>query len=481
MNHPVKTIIALCITALMLNGCITLTPGPRQDDPIAMPHGFSLYTDTDPGPGTWWHSFSSPELDSLVQQALAGNFDIRTALSKVRQAEAAARKAGADLSPTIDYSGSAQTSREQTKTDAKGRSSEDAKEFSAGLSAGYEVDLWGRLNALHKAEITEYQATKEDLDAAAVTVSADVATAWIDILSLRRQINILNQQIETNQRMLSLQELRFENGQSDALDVSQQRDVLAQAKALMPPLQLGEAQQLNALAVLLGLAGKGDAIAGRISQSDLPDLIPLPQTGLPADLLASRPDVRAAGLRLNEKDWQVCAAKADRLPALDLSASAIFSSASLDLLFSNWVSTLAASITGPVFDAGYRSAEVDRAKAEADQYLTAYARTVAQAVQEVEDSLATERRQTEYIRLLKEQLATLRITVNDAHLQYMNGQDNYLDYLSAWINVQALERQLVDEQATLIKNRVTLYRTLGGDWTRGLSQADTTETPSKNS
>ncbi len=160
------------------------------------------------------------------------------------------------------------------------------------------------------------------------------------------------------------------------------------------------------------------------------------------------------------------AARADRLPSLTLSAEALLSSGSLDLLFSNWVTTLAASVTGPLFDAGSRAAEVDRARAAVDQHLTAYAKTVAEAVREVEDSLITEKRQTEYIILLKEQLEASRMTVNDAHLQYMNGQDNYLDYLSAWTSVQSLERQLVDEQATLIKNRVTLYRTLGGDWTR---------------
>ncbi len=239
------------------------------------------------------------QVQEAEDAALAGNFDIRTALSKVKQAEAEARKAGADLYPTLDYTGGAQYSRQQTKTDADGRSDKESKTFSAGLSASYEVDFWGRLNALHQSELTAYEATREDLDSAAVTVAADVVTAWIDILSVRQQITLLTKQIGTNQRMLDLQELRFENGQTDALDVSQQREALAQAKALLPPLQLTLDQQINALAVLLGRAGKGDM---NIHQTILPDLIPLPETGLPADLLASRPDFRAAGLRLKEAD-----------------------------------------------------------------------------------------------------------------------------------------------------------------------------------
>jgi outer membrane protein TolC len=265
--------------------------------------------------------------------------------------------------------------------------------------------------------------------------------------------------------MLKLQELRFLNGQADTLAVSQQREALAQARAVLPTLQQAEEQQRNALAVLLGRAGAGSL---SISQATLPKLIPLPKAGLPADLLATRPDVRAAGLRLKAVDWQVSAARADRLPSLTLSAEAAVSSSSLDLLFSNWVATLAAAVTGPLFDGERREAEVDRARAEADQILTAYARTVAQAVQEVEDSLISEKRQGEYLLLLTEQLEASRLTVKTARIQYMNGQDNYLSYLTAWTSAQSLERQLVEEQATQIKNRITLYRTLGGDWTQTL-------------
>ena len=451
---------------LVLTGCGVLGPDVRPVFPVQMPETYSLYTNADPGPGLWWQSFGNAELNGLVQEALSGNFDIRTALSKVKQAQAAALKAGADLAPTLDYTGGTEKGWQQTRTDAAGTSSRQSKTFRSGLIAGYELDLWGRLNALHTAELVAFDATREDLEAAAVTVAANVTTAWIDILSARQQISILKKQINVNERMLNLQELRFINGQADTLAVSQQREAVARARALLPGLELSKQQQLNAMAVLLGRAGKGEIA---ISQEDLPGLIPLPEPGLPADLLASRPDVRAAGLRLKKMDWKVSAARVARLPSLNLSAATSFSSSSLDLIFSNWIATLAASISGPLFDGGSRKAEVDRARAEADQYLTDYARIVAQAVQEVEDSLATEKHQGEYIRLLEEQLAVSRLTVQDANLQYINGQDNYLDYLTAWTNVQTLERQLVSEQALLVKNRVSLYRALGGDWVQRLT------------
>jgi NodT family efflux transporter outer membrane factor (OMF) lipoprotein len=466
LPSPFKSLGAIAMAAVLFTGCSLFEPETRPGTPLALPaHYQPLYTQADPGPGKWWQAFGSEELNTLVGRALSGNFDIRTALAKVRQAEAAARKAGADLSPSMDYGGGAEKNRQQTKTDAAGSASDQSGTFSANLSAGYELDLWGRLQALHTSEILEYDATREDLEAAAVTVAADVVTSWVAVLSLRRQIAILENQIRMNRQMLKLQELRFLNGRADTLAVSQQREALAQARAVLPTLQQAEEQQRNALAVLLGRAGAGSL---SISQATLPKLIPLPKAGLPADLLATRPDVRAAGLRLKAVDWQVSAARADRLPSLTLSAEAAVSSSSLDLLFSNWVATLAAAVTGPLFDGERREAEVDRARAEADQILTAYARTVAQAVQEVEDSLISEKRQGEYLLLLTEQLEASRLTVKTARIQYMNGQDNYLSYLTAWTSAQSLERQLVEEQATQIKNRITLYRTLGGDWTQTL-------------
>ncbi|WP_319521814.1 TolC family protein [uncultured Desulfosarcina sp.] len=458
--------IFLFITVLAVSGCTLFQPQVRPDAPIDLPEHYSLYSADEPGPGRWWEAFGSDELNRLVDTALAGNFDVRTAWAKLRQADAVLRQAGADLLPTLDADAGAEKSWTQTKTDSSSRTHTDSKTFSAGLSAAYELDLWGRLGSLRESEALEYEAVREDLDAAAVTVSAEVVTAWIDILSLRRQIDILNEQIDLNQRMLNLQVLRFANGQSDALEVAQQKEALAAAKANLPPLKLDEQIQRHALAVLLGLASSKDL---PVSQSTLPELITLPAAGVPADILAARPDVRAAGLRLKSADWQVSAARADRLPSLTLSADAVFSSDSLDLLFSNWVATLAASITGPIFDGGYRAAEVDKTRAEAEEALTGYAQTVAEAIQEVEDSLATETRQAEYITLLEEELEASRTSMKASRLQYLNGQANYLDYLSAWTSVQSLERQLVDEKATRIKNRVTLYRTLGGDWTRNLA------------
>ncbi len=456
---------SIIIVLLNVTGCTIFQPPIRPSTPLDLPEKYSLYPAHRSDQVQWWKAFDSTELNSFVDEALSGNFDILTALSRLKQANAIARQAGANLKPSIGYNAGSKKTWQKTKTNGSKSNYSDTQTWSTDLEASYEVDLWGRLEALRQSELLELKASQEDLEAAAVTVSAEVVISWVKILSVHRQIAILQDQIKTNQALLKLQQLRFVNGKADALDVSEQREALAGAKANLPMLQLTEQQELNALAVLLG---RSSALGLSLVQQDLPGLIPVPSAGLPVDLLATRPDVRAAGLRLRAADWEVSAARADRLPAITLSADAGFSTNTFDLIFSNWVSTLAASITGPLFDAGYRSAEVDRTRAVAEEYLTDYASTVAKALQEVENSLVTEKRQNEYIVLLEDQLKASRMSLKDARIQYMNGQNDYLAYLTAWTSVQKLERQLVDEQATLIKNRVELYRTIGGDWGREL-------------
>lgn len=461
---------SVIVLFMIMGGCIAFPPETRLDAPLEMPRQYSLYTEGEPGPDRWWRAFDSRELNSLVQEALSNNFDIQTAWAKLRQADSIARQAGALLMPTVNYDAGAEQKRRQTQLSGNGdKSTREEQSWRMGLAASYELDLWGRLHSQRQAEVFNLQAAREDLDAAAVTVSAKVVETWVDILAVRRKITILNEQIQMNVTLLDLQKLRFSNGVANALDVSQQRETLAAAKAELPLLQLSERRFFNSLLLLTGKAAAGKL---ELKQNTLPDLIPLPPAGLPADLLASRPDVRAAGLRLRSADWEISAARADRLPAMTLSAQAAFSSAGRDLLFDNWVTGLAAAITGPLFDAGKRKAEVERTRAVAEQFLAGYAKTVAEAVKEVEDSLVTEARQREYIDLLKNRLDAARLTLKNAAIEYRNGQSDYLSYLIAWISVQNLERQLVGEQAILIKNRVALYRTLGGDWTQRLVSSD---------
>ena len=464
-NQVCKTLIRTVLAGLLLAAaaCAPFTPPARSGPPLPLPGAYSLYPESDPAPGPWWEHFESDELNRLVDLALSGNFDIRTAWARLTQARAEAKKAGAALYPSLDASAGASRRRAALRDgNGSGARITDVEEYSLGLAAGYEIDLWGRIRAGRNAQAEEFFAAGEDLDAAAVTVTAEIVTTWVELVGVRSERALLLEQIELNRNLLSLQRARFENGLATALDVSQQMENLAAVRAQLPLLDRRAQLTENALVLLVGRADPGDI---QVTQQELPELIPLPAAGLPADLLAARPDVRAAGRRLQAADWRIAVSRADRLPALNLSAGASLSSAGLDTLFSNWVTTLAASLTGPVFDAGRRLAEVERVRAVAEQRLAAYASTVARAVKEVEDGLAGEYRQRQYIDRLNEQLDAAVLAMRQARIRYLNGESDYLNYLTGIQNVQRLQRQIVGQKAELLKLRVGLHRALGGDWT----------------
>lgn len=450
------------LIAGILSACAMFQPPARDPAPLQLPESYGFDAAGEPGPDQWWKSFDSLELNDLVAAALEHNFDMRAAWARLQQARAQLRIAGADLYPNLDAEAGASERRSRVEND-NGSARSRVESYNLSLAAGYELDLWGRLRAVQQAQSLQLLATRGDLESAAVTISAAVVDTWAALIGVRQQIAILTDQIEINQNLVELQRFRFQNGLATALEVSQQMENLAAARAEMPPLK-GSAQTLrNALALLTGRAGSAQI---NVAREQLPELIPLPATGIPSDLLSRRPDVRAAALRLQSSDWRVAAARADRLPSLNFTAGGGYASEDFSLLFSNWLTTLSASLTAPLFDAGRRVAEVERTRAVAEERLADYGRTVAEAFQEVADGLALEVTQREFIERLQEQLAAARMARQEARIRYLNGESDYLNFLIEIQNVQSLERRIVVQKTELIRLRVGLYRALGGDWTR---------------
>jgi NodT family efflux transporter outer membrane factor (OMF) lipoprotein len=302
-----------------------------------------------------------------------------------------------------------------------------------------------------------------------MTLAAEVATRYVEIISQRLQKQLLEEQLKANQTYLELVELRFFKSMVSALDVYQQKQIVERVAAETPLVEQQERLLWHELAVLLG---KLPQASPNIGAEDFPVIGDLPDLGLPADLLANRPDVRAAGLRLQGADWQVAAARADRLPAIRLSADGGFTSTTVSSLFDNWFLQLAGSLTGPIFDGRRRASEVERTRALAEERLAVYRRTVLTAIKEVEDALVTEQKQRENIDLVRTRIETARKALGQAAERYRKGLNDYLPVLTQLISVQDLERELIQKEATLLTARIGLYRALGGSWMEGLKMAD---------
>lgn len=232
------------------------------------------------------------------------------------------------------------------------------------------------------------------------------------------------------------------------------------------PLAEGQEQVLHhELAVLLGKAPGAELVLGSYGLETVP---PLPATGVPAELLVNRPDVRAAPARLNATDYRVAVARADQLPAVRLTGGVGYSADDIANLFDDWFVNLAANLAAPLFDGFRRQAEVERTRAVLEERLAAYRLTVLTAIKEVEDALARERTQREYADALARQLEDAGNALKEAVQRYRKGLNDYLPVLTALERTQALTRILVTARRDLLTFRVNLYRALGGDWTRDL-------------
>jgi NodT family efflux transporter outer membrane factor (OMF) lipoprotein len=277
---------------------------------------------------------------------------------------------------------------------------------------------------------------------------------------------LLQEQLEVDRTFLELVELRFEKGMVSALDVYQQRQVVAEVEAEIPLEEATEQLLRHELALLLG---KPPGTPIEIEETKLPSPPALPALGLPADLLANRPDVRAAGLRLRAADWQVAEARANRLPSLRLTAGASYGAEELDLLFDNWLLNLAANLTAPLLDGGRRAAAVERQEAVAAENLARYRETVITALKEVEDALVRETKQRQHLAGLQRQIDVAGKALEEAVERYRKGLNDYLPVLTQLASTQRLARSLITQQATLMRYRIALHRALGGRWTDGLT------------
>ena len=454
-SSPGKRSLVTCLTiiVLLLTGC---SPQVSRQAPPLQPQGGFSGSGQEQLPEQWWMAFEDQTLDSLISRALAGNFSLQTAWDRVDSAYAVARKAGAALVPQVDadIGVGTQRSRINSRTDS-------SQSFNLGLAASYEVDLWGRIGSITTAAELDAQASTEELQTAALTLSAQVAATWFQLLEQRGQVEILGQQIRTNEKTLEIISLQFRTGQVGIADVLQQRQVVETQRGELA-LTTSRAQvRQNQLAILLGISPTNFTQA---TTENLDELPPLPSTGLQSDLIENRPDVRAAWLKLQAADKRVAAAVADRFPRLSLTGRASTTSEEIENLFDDWLASLAANLLAPIIDGGRRRAEVERTESIASEALHQYGQTVLDALLEVEDALTREKRQLEYLISVDRQLELAGQATERIRDRYLNGAEDYQRVLTSLISEQRLQRTRLTAKRELFENRVNLCRALAGGW-----------------
>ncbi|MEJ2406788.1 MAG: TolC family protein [Candidatus Thiodiazotropha sp.] len=442
--------LPLILLVSLLSGCSAVPT--RETPPVAAPERFSQSGGERLVPERWWLDLADPSLNRLVEQALAHNFSLRAAWARLRQAEAVARREGAARLPTLDLKGNL------TRSDGSDTQADTSRQL--GLYAGYELDLWGRVKASADAAALDAQASQADLRTAALSLSATLADTWYQLVEQRSQIALISRQLDINRQLLELIEGRFRSGQASASDVYRQRQLQAQTEGEMAQAETRLKTLEHQLLILLGSAPGSRTLPG---DAELPVLLPLPATGLPSELLARRPDLQAALLRLQASDARAAAAVANRYPRLDLSAALITPGATGGV-FDGWLGNLVAQLTAPLFDGGERRAEVARTEAVVRESLNDYAQILLEALGEVEDALVAEAGQRRYLAAIDAQLEALKTVATQEGKRYFQGDADYLSVLDAMRSRQSLERQQVSARRELISDRIALVTALAGGW-----------------
>ncbi|HTY93052.1 MAG TPA: efflux transporter outer membrane subunit [Steroidobacteraceae bacterium] len=454
--------VALSAAALLAcAGCAVQGPGRAPPAvPAAFQNGTSGIAADWPGKD-WYRGFGSPELDSLIAAAASANLDLAAARARVAQADARARQAGAAILPGVDALGNG-----NFLAGHSGNGSAHEFDWSALLSASYEVDFWGRNRATAQAAQLAGAAARADHDTLALTTLAGVANAYFTVLSLRERLGIAQSNLDAARSLLDVVQRRFDAGMADPVALALQRALLATAQGEIPDLRQRESEALAALALLTGRQPEGFQVADAALESlTEPRVAP----GLPAELITRRPDVRSAEAQLRAADANLVAARAAMLPGLTLTAAGgvqnpAVNAAVISLAGAGPGVNLGIGLLQSIFDGGRLRALRDEARARDEELLATYRRAILASLVDVETAL-TALRNLDALRASQgESVKQSRLAFEGAQSRYREGAGDFQAVLEAQRAWYAARDQYSQYTLARLQALVNLSKALGGGW-----------------
>ena len=436
----------------------SVTPPPQFRD--------TAPSDSSIGDLRWFEIFKDPQLQTLLRTAVANNLDLRLALVRVDAARANAGLQDANLLPKLSLQADLNqvlASKNSPTFPAGGFLPRNRPYFEVLLNfLSFELDIWGRVKHQSAAAWDEVLATEANRRAVQTMVVSEVASAYFNLLELDAELDIANRTLKTRSESLELIRARQEGGIASMLDVRQAEQLVQTAQIVVSDAQRQTAQMENQIQILLG-AYPGPVARGKslLEQEQLPEV----PAGLPSQLLARRPDIRAAEFTVLAREEQIKVAYASLFPRITLTGFLGFQSKALHSLFLPDSGTffLNPAINQPVFDASLGSAE-DYAIGNRNIALVQYQQTVATAFKEVSDSLIDH---TKYQEIRKERellVGTLKDRSELSYLRYTGGVDSLLNALDADRDLFQAEVALAQARRGELLSLVQLYKALGGGW-----------------
>lgn len=456
--------IALTTLAASLVACGSMAPD-YQRPAAPVPAQFPLVADavaanTAAADLPWQTFFADARLQQLIRIALDNNRDLRVALLNVEQAKTQVDSHNADRWPTV-YAGAGVT-RGVASDGSVGNS------FNAGLSVpatlAYEVDLFGRLHSLSDAAFAQYLASSQAGRAAQISLVGAVASSYFALQSDSALLDLAQQTVATREDSLKLIQLRFDQGASSQLDLSQAQSLLQSARVSVSQSMRQRMLDVNALNLLLGQAAP---VALTAAGTQTPVQMASLPVSLSSEVLLSRPDVLQAEQQLLAAHANIGAARAAFFPKIFLSTSVGSVSNQLEGLFKDgsFAWSLAPQLLLPIFDAGRNEANLAAAKVGRDVAVAQYEKAIQSAFREVADALAGRATLGEQQTAQQAQTRAQRETARLTELRFKNGASSYLEVLDAQRSLFASQQAELQLDAQVQQNLATLYRVLGGGWT----------------
>jgi len=461
-----RFVLTTLAASLILTGCGSLVRTPYERPPVQTPENWQT---TQPGlnqqaataqtqiDGLWWQHFNDPALEALITHVLQHNNDLATATLRVRRARLQAWRAGTDLYPSASFSSGVNSSgRKEFESGATSHS----ESWSANLNIGWEADLWGRLRSLSDAAEWSAQASQEDLHATRLTLIGTTMQLYWQAALLNERITTARHSLSTTQRTLELVRGQQRTGATTGLEVAEAESSLASQQASLLNLHQQRSEVLNALSILSNAPPSQDtAIPDQLPNVAPPDV----PAGLPSELLARRPDLRAAELRLRGALVNVDVARSNYYPRFSLTGSLGTASTTLGNLLQNPIGTLAAALTLPLLDWTQIRFNTETARLQYEETVINFRQQLYRAMSEVNNALSARDALIKQGQALQASLDTARYSERIYEARYRNGSVS----LRTWLDSQDRRRQaevnLSQNRYNRYLNQVTLYQALGGD------------------
>lgn len=479
LRRPTGRLVAasgLCLLVALLAGC---SVGPDYQLPeIAMPAHWTGAAPVNPqrqppqALRAWWKSFRDPVLDRLVEDAIANNLDVATARARLREARAARQQAIGRLLPTLtsvgsetwQYAGASGNGLAGNGPGGSASGTAISRSFQAGFDASWELDLFGGNRRAVEAATYSADAAAEQVDGALLSLVADVAATYVEARGYQARMALSRRTAATQREMATLTRSKAEAGSSAAVDVERALAQALNTAADLPATETALTRSLNQLAILI--AQPPGSIASRLEPGNgrIPERAAALPTGLPADILSNRPDVRQAERQLAAATAQIGTADANRYPDISLSGNLTTSGSNLvDLARASSIGWgFGPNVSVPLFNGGALEAASDAARARRDQALLALRTSVLSALGDVENALAASRNDRLRRTQLAEAASHSRAAARMTRSLFETGTASFLDTLDAERSLYAAEDALIQARVAIATDTIALAKALGG-------------------